>query len=184
MQRIKNASEAAKIDLTLLSNVVIELPYVAERRGKPVDLKIPLSRERLNSLVMDLVDKTFELVDRVLGEKNIPRSEIAEVLLVGGQTRMPLVQGKTHQHFGRPPRKGVHPDESVALGAALLAESMSEIDSLTLGDALSLPIGFARPGGRFRKVIEKNTQIPIQRSFRLPPTKGAGMELAIFQGDS
>src|SRR6266852_4607111 len=124
MQRIKNASEAAKIDLTLLSNVVIELPYVAERRGKPVDLKIPLSRERLNTLVMDLVDRTFEIVDRVLGEKKIPVSDIAEVLLVGGQTRMPLVQGKTHQHFGRPPRKGVHPDESVALGAALLAESM------------------------------------------------------------
>src|SRR5438105_14695291 len=83
MQRIKNASEAAKIDLSLLSNVVIELPYVADRRGKPVDLKIPLSRERLNTLVMDLVDKTFELVDRVLREKNIPASDIAEVLLVG-----------------------------------------------------------------------------------------------------
>src|SRR5229473_249639 len=184
MQRIKNASEAAKIDLTLLSNVVIELPYVTERRGKPVDLKIPLSRERLNTLVMDLVDRTFEIVDRVLGEKNIPTSDIAEVLLVGGQTRMPLVQGKTHQHFGRPPRKGVHPDESVALGAALLAESMSEIDSVTLVDALSMPIGFAVAGGRFRKVIEKNTQIPSQKSFRLPPTKGTtGLELDIFQGD-
>ncbi len=184
MQRIKNASEAAKIDLSLLSNVVIELPYVAERRGKPVDLRIPLSRERLNALVMDLVDRTFQIVDRVLGEKNIPASEIAEVLLVGGQTRTPLVQGKTHQHFGRPPRKGVHPDESVALGAALLAESMSEIDSVTLVDALSMPIGFAMPGGRFRKVIEKNTQIPVQRSFRLPPSKNALTELDIFQGDS
>jgi molecular chaperone DnaK len=184
MQRIKNASEAAKIDLSLLSNVVIELPYVAERRGKPVDLRIPLSRERLNTLVMDLVARTFELVDRVLGEKNIPASDIAEVLLVGGQTRMPLVQGKTHQHFGKPPRKGVHPDESVALGAALLAESMSEIDSVTLVDALSMPIGFAMPGGRFRKVIEKNTQIPAQRSFRLPPGKPGGLELDIFQGDS
>jgi molecular chaperone DnaK len=184
MQRIKNASEAAKIDLSLLSNVVIELPYVAERRGKPVDLRIPLSRERLNALVMELVDRTFGIVDRVLGEKNIPASDIAEVLLVGGQTRTPLVQGKTHQHFGRPPRKGVHPDESVALGAALLAESMSEIDSVTLVDALSMPIGFAMPGGRFRKVIEKNTQIPVQRSFRLPPSKSALTELDIFQGDS
>jgi molecular chaperone DnaK len=184
MQRIKNASEAAKIDLSLLSNVVIELPYISERRGKPVDLRIPLSRERLNTLVMDLVDKTFELVDKVLGEKNIPPTDIAEVLLVGGQTRMPLVQGKTHQHFGKPPRKGVHPDESVALGAALLAESMSEIDSVTLVDALSMPIGFAMPGGRFRKVIEKNTQIPAQRSFRLPPGRPGGLELDIFQGDS
>src|SRR5438105_12761035 len=185
MQRIKNASEAAKIDLTLLSNVVIELPYVAERRGKPVDLKLPLSRERLNSLVMDLVDSTFQIVDHVLGEKNITPYGIAEVLLVGGQTRMPLVQGKTHQHFGKPPRKGVHPDESVALGAALLAESMSEIDSVTLVDALSMPIGFAMPGGRFRKGSETNTQAPSQRSFRLPPARpGQMLELDIFQGDS
>ena len=174
-----------KIDLSLLSNVVIELPYVADRRGKPVDLRIPLSRERLNTLVMDLVDRSFALVDQVMGEKNLSKAEIAEVLLVGGQTRMPLVQGKTHQHFGKPPRKGVHPDESVALGAALLAESMQEIDSVTLVDALSMPIGFAMPGGRFRKVIEKNTQIPAQRSFRLPQAKeGKMQDLDVFQGDS
>jgi len=185
MQRIKNAAEAAKIDLSLLSNVVIELPFITERKGKPVDLRIPLSRERVNTLVMDLVEKTFSLVERVLGEKNLPRNEIQEVLLVGGQTRMPLVQGKAHQFFGKPPRKGVHPDESVALGAALLADSMQEIDSVTLVDALSMPIGFAMPGGRFRKVIEKNTQIPSKSSFRLPPAReGKGLELDIFQGDS
>ncbi|HEX4383567.1 MAG TPA: Hsp70 family protein, partial [Myxococcales bacterium] len=185
MQRIKNAAEAAKIDLSLLSNVVIELPYVTDRKGKPVDLRIPISRERVNTLVMDLVDRSFELVERVLGEKNLDRGDIQEVLLVGGQTRMPLVQGKAHQFFGKPPRKGVHPDESVALGAALLAESMSEIDSVTLVDALSMPIGFAVSGGRFRKVIEKNTQIPSQRSFRLPPPKGGlDLELDVFQGDS
>ena len=184
MQRIKNAAEAAKIDLSLLSNVVIELPYIADRKGKPVDLRIPLSRERVNALVMDLVEKTFQLVERVLGEKSLNRGDIQEVLLVGGQTRMPLVQGKAHQFFGKPPRKGVHPDESVALGAALLAESMQEIDSVTLVDALSMPIGFAMPGGRFRKVIEKNTQIPSKNSFRLPPARdGKGLELDIFQGD-
>ena len=120
----------------------------------------------------------------MLGEKNLPRNDIQEVLLVGGQTRMPLVQGKAHQFFGKPPRKGVHPDESVALGAALLAESMQEIDSVTLVDALSMPIGFAMPGGRFRKVIEKNTQIPSKSSFRLPPARGQALELDIFQGDS
>ena len=184
MQRIKNAAEAAKIDLSLLSNVVIELPYVTDRKGKPVDLRIPLSRERVNTLVMDLVERSFQLVEKVLGEKNLSRQDVQEILLVGGQTRMPLVQGKAHQFFGKPPRKGVHPDESVALGAALLAESMQEIDSVTLVDALSMPIGFAVAGGRFRKVIEKNTQIPSQKSFRLPPAKGTqGLELDIFQGD-
>src|SRR3954449_13579974 len=185
MQRIKNAAEASKIDLSLLSNVVMELPYVTDRKGKPVDLRFPLSRERVNTLTMDLVDRSFELVERVLGEKNLKRTDIQEVLLVGGQTRMPLVQGKAHQFFGKPPRKGVHPDESVALGAALLAESMQEIDSVTLVDALSMPIGFATPGGRFRKVIEKNTQIPSKSSFRLPPAKeGKMQDLDIFQGDS
>jgi molecular chaperone DnaK len=186
MQRLKNAAEAAKIDLSLLSNVVIELPFIYERKGKPVDLRMPLSRERLNLLVMDLVEKTFELCDRVLREANLQPTDIAETLLVGGQTRMPLVQGKAHQHFGRPPRKGVHPDESVALGAALLAESMQEIDSVTLVDALSMPIGFATPNGRFRKVIEKNSQIPTVRSFRLPPPReaGAALELDIFQGEN
>jgi molecular chaperone DnaK len=185
MQRIKGAAEAAKIDLSLLSNVVVELNYITDRKGKPVDLRIPLSRERVNTLTMDLVDRSFELVGRVLAEKNLKTSDIQEVLLVGGQTRMPLVQGKAHQFFGKPPRKGVHPDESVALGAALLAESMQEIDSVTLVDALSMPIGFAVPGGRFRKVIEKNTQIPSKKSFRLPPAKdGMGLELDIFQGDS
>ena len=184
MQRIKGAAEAAKIDLSLLSNVIMELNYITDRKGKPVDLRIPLSRERINTLTMDLVDRSFELVGRVLGEKNLQTSDIQEVLLVGGQTRMPLVQGKAHQFFGKPPRKGVHPDESVALGAALLAESMQEIDSVTLVDALSMPIGFAVPGGRFRKVIEKNTQIPSKKSFRLPPPKdGKGLELDIFQGD-
>ena len=184
MQRIKNGAEAAKIDLSLLSNVVIELPYIADRKGKPVDLRIPLSRERVNTLVMDLVEKTFQLVERVLGEKSLNRGDIQEVLLVGGQTRMPLVQGKAHQFFGKPPRKGVHPDESVALGAALLADSMQEIDSVMLVDALSMPIGFSMPGGRFRKVIEKNTQIPSKSSFRLPATRdGKGLELDIFQGD-
>jgi len=185
MQRIKNAAEAAKIDLSLLSNCVIELPYITDKKGKPVDLRIPLSRERVNQLVMDLVDKTFELVERVLAEKNLSRADIQEVLLVGGQTRMPLVQGKAHQFFGKPPRKGVHPDESVALGAALLADSMQEIDSVTLVDVLSMPIGFAVAGGRFRKVIEKNTQIPAQRTFRLPASQGdQPLELDVFQGDS
>jgi molecular chaperone DnaK len=185
MQRIKNAAEAAKIDLSLLSNVVIELPFITDRRGKPVDLRIPLSRERVNTLVMDLVERTFEHVERVLGEANLSRAEIQEVLLVGGQTRMPLVQGRTHHYFGKPPRKGVHPDESVAIGAALLAESMLEIDSVTLVDALSMPIGIAVPGGRFRKIIDKNVQIPTHRAFRLPPPRpGAMLELDVFQGES
>src|SRR5258707_12550060 len=95
---------------------------IDERKGKPVDLRMSLHREQLNALTADLVDRTFEICDQVLKEKGIRRTEIEEVILVGGQSRMPLVQQKIASHFGKPPRKGVHPDECVALGAAILCE--------------------------------------------------------------
>ncbi|MFY2560961.1 Hsp70 family protein [Corallococcus terminator] len=187
LQRIKNAAEAAKIDLTLIPNVVIDLPFIDERKGKPLDLRIPLTREFLNSLTGDLVDRTFDICDRVLAEKGIARSEIDEIILVGGQSRMPLVQQKIQAHFGKPPRKGVHPDECVALGAALLGDSLGSIDAVTLLDALSMPIGYALPNGRVKRIIEKNSLIPMVKSFRLPPPKEPSaqfIELDIFQGDS
>ncbi|RYZ35626.1 MAG: 2-alkenal reductase [Myxococcaceae bacterium] len=187
LQRIKNAAEAAKIDLTLIPNVVIDLPYIEERKGKPLDLRIPLTRDYLNNLTGDLVDRTFEICDRVLAEKGISRSEIDEIILVGGQSRMPLVQQKIQAHFGKAPRKGVHPDECVALGAALLGDSLGSIDAVTLLDALSMPIGYAMPNGRVKRIIEKNSLIPMVKSFRLPPPKDAGspfIELDIYQGDS
>jgi molecular chaperone DnaK len=187
MQRVKNASEAAKIDLSLMQNVTIELPYVEERKGKPLDLRVPLSRDQLNALTRDLVDRTFEICDDVLTEKGITRSSIDEVILVGGQSRMPLVQQRIQEHFGKPARKGVHPDECVALGAALLGESMDAIDSVTLLDAVSMPIGYGLPTGRFRKIIDKNHRVPLVKSFRVPPPARPGspfIEIDIFQGDS
>jgi molecular chaperone DnaK len=187
LQRIKNAAEAAKIDLTLIPNVVIELPYIDDRKGKPVDLRIPLHREQLNALTGDLVDRTFEICDAVLKEKGIRRTEIEEVILVGGQSRMPLVQQKIQSHFGKPPRKGVHPDECVALGAAILGDSLGTIEAVTLLDALSMPIGYALTNGMFRKIIEKNSLIPLVKSFRLSPPKDPSspfVEMDIFQGDS
>jgi molecular chaperone DnaK len=187
MQRIKNAAEAAKIDLTLIPNVVIELPFIEEKKGRPVDLRVPLSREKLNELTFDLVARTFSICDRVLAEKSLSGSDIVEVILVGGQSRMPLVQQQIQAHFGKPPRKGVHPDECVALGAALLADSLGQMDAVTLVDVLSMPIGIAAPNGRLRRIIDKNSTIPLSKSFRLPPPKEAGaefIEMDIFQGDS
>jgi molecular chaperone DnaK len=187
MQRIKNAAEAAKIDLTLRLNVLIDLPFIEERKGRPMDLRIPLTRDVLNALTQDLVDRTFEICDRVLEEKGIKRSEIDEIILVGGQSRMPLVQQKIQEHFGKPPRKGVHPDECVALGAALLADSLGSLDSVTLLDAVSMPIGYGLPNNRVKRIIDKNTLIPLVKSFRLPAPKDASsphIELDIYQGDS
>ena len=132
------------------------------------------------------MDRTFDLCDRVLADKGIQASNIDEIILVGGQSRMPLVQQEIARHFGKPPRKGVHPDESVALGAALLADSLGNIDAVTLLDALSMPIGFAMSNGRFRKIIDKNSVIPLTTSFRLPGPRedSPTIELDIFQGDS
>jgi molecular chaperone DnaK len=187
MQRIKNAAEAAKIDLTLIPNVVIELNFIEEKKGKPIDLRVPLSREKLNELTFDLVARTFEICDQVLGEKGLGPREIAEIILVGGQSRMPLVQQQIQAHFGKPARKGVHPDECVALGAALLADALGQIDAVTLVDVLSMPIGLALPNGRFRRIIDKNSTIPLTKSFRLPAPKDPAsefIEMDIFQGES
>ncbi len=186
MQRVRNAAEAAKMDLSLLSNLVISLPYVAARKGRPLELRVSLSREELNELTSDLVDRTFQLCDEVLGTKGIDPSDIDEVILVGGQTRMPLVQERIHRHFGRPARKGVHPEECVALGAALLGDSLDQIDAVTLIDVLSMPIGIADSKGGFKKIIESNESIPCRRSFSVPPPLDDReyAELDVYQGGS
>jgi len=186
MQRVKSGAEAAKIDLSLIPNVTIELPFIEERRGKPLDVRLQLSRQRLDELCLDLVERTFELCDQVLAEKNLRPRDIDEVILVGGQSRMPLVQEKIRGHFGKAARKGVHPDECVALGAALLGDSLDTIDSVTLVDVLSMPIGIATPANHFRRVLDKNTTIPSTKSFRLPPPREPGqpIEIDIYQGDS
>src|SRR5512138_483261 len=186
MQRVKKGAESAKIDLSLIPNVVIDLPYIEEKKGKPLDVRMPLSRTQLNDLTLDLVERTFQICDEVLASKETRPADIAEIILVGGQSRMPLVQQKIQEHFGKPPRKGVHPDECVALGAALLGDSLDQIDSVTLVDVLSMPIGIATPQSRFRKILEKNNAIPCSRSFRLPPPREPGqpIELDIYQGDA
>ena len=187
MQRIKNAAEAAKIDLTLIPNVVLELNFIEEKKGKPIDLRVPLSREKLNELTSDLVARTFQICDQVLSEKGLGPRDIVEIILVGGQSRMPLVQQQIQAHFGKPARKGVHPDECVALGAALLADALGQIDAVTLVDVLSMPIGVALPNGRFRRIIDKNSTIPLTKSFRLPAPRDPSaefIEMDIFQGES
>src|SRR5512139_711725 len=99
MQRVKKGTEAAKIDLSLIPNVAIDLPYIEEKKGRPLDIRMQLSRQQLNELTMDLVDRTFEICDQVLAAKNIRPQDIEEIILVGGQSRMPLVQQKIQEHF-------------------------------------------------------------------------------------
>jgi molecular chaperone DnaK len=186
MQRVKKGAEAAKIDLSLIPNVVIDLPYIEEKRGKPLDIRMSLSRQQLDDLTSDLVERTFAICDEVLAGKNLSPKDIDEIIMVGGQSRMPLVQQRIQEHFGKPARKGVHPDECVALGAALLGDSLDAIDSVTLVDVLSMPIGIATPTNHFRRILDKNQTIPSTKSFRLPPPREPGqpIEIDIYQGDS
>ncbi len=187
MQRIKNAAEAAKIDLSLIPNAVISLPCLFEKKGRPVDVTIPLSRECLNDLTSDIIGKTFDICRKVMESNRLNTGDIDEVILVGGQSRMPLVQQLIERNFGKPPRKGVHPDECVAIGSALLGEALGSSGSVTLIDVLSMPIGIALSNGSFRKIIDKNSTVPVSMTFRLPTPKSPDacfLSLDIFQGDN
>lgn len=167
MQRVRTGAERAKIELSLLMNTQIRIPAVVERRGRPIDLELMLDRETLNQLTRDLVVRTLQVIDDVLATRRIDKREIDELILVGGQTRMPLINDLITAHFGKAPRKGVNPDECVAIGAALLGDSLAKIDAVTLLDAMSVPIGIATPAGRLQIVIDKHTQLPQTAALEL-----------------
>jgi molecular chaperone DnaK len=186
MQRVGTAAERAKIELSLLMNTQIRLPGLIERRGRPLDIELMLDRETLNQLTRSLVERTLEVVDAVLGTRNIDKHGIDELILVGGQTRMPLVNDLISAHFGKTPRKGVNPDECVAIGAALLGDSLAKIDAVTLLDTLSIPIGVALPNGLLQVVIDKHTPLPQTGVLELPTSEDGQslMQIDIFQGEA
>ncbi len=185
LQKVRGAAERAKIELSLLINTQIRVPAVIERRGKLVDLEMVLDRDTLNQLTGDLVNRTVEVIDKVLAARKLNKSDIDELIFVGGQTRMPLVVDVISSHFGKGPRRGVHPDECVALGAALLGDSLAKIDAVTLLDALSVPIGIATPEGYLQVVIDKHTQLPHIGTVELPTREDnqTTMQIDVFQGE-
>ncbi len=186
MQRVKAAAETAKCDLSFIPTVVIDLPYLTTQGGRQLDVRLQLSREELNARTGDLIERTFDICRRVLEEKNLTVEDIDDVLLVGGQSRMPLIHQKIEAIFGKPPRKGVHPDECVSVGATLLGEALGSNGAVTLIDVLSMPIGIALSNGSFRKILDRNSTVPTSMSFRLPAPKSADtrfLSLDIFQGD-
>ncbi len=186
LQRLRSAAELAKCELSLLMNTELRLPSVVERRGKPIDLALTLSREVLNQLCADLIARTIEVTRSVLASRSLEGKDIGEVILVGGMTRMPAVQQALSELFARAPKKGVHPDEVVALGAALLGDSLDQIDSVTLLDVLSVPIGVAVGGGKIMRIFAHNQSLPASQSMTLPTARDdqTRMEIDFFQGDS
>jgi molecular chaperone DnaK len=186
MQRIHDAAERAKCSLSERNDMRIHVAFVTMIDNTPYDLDVTLTRKKLIELTEKLVDRTLEVCGEVLEAKGLTPKDIQEVVLVGGQSRFPLVHEKITQYFGKPPTKNVHPDEAVALGAALLAHSLGQKEGVTLIDVLPMAIGVGLPGGRFKAVMERNSALPSSKTYTLTTHRDnqAELELSIFQGES
>ncbi|HYS82492.1 MAG TPA: Hsp70 family protein [Anaeromyxobacteraceae bacterium] len=186
LSRLFDAAERAKCALSERLDFPIHLPFVAMRDGQPVALDATLTRPEIAALVEPLVDRTLSVCREVLAAKGLAPADLDEVLLVGGQSRMPLVQEKVRAFFGRAPSRAVHPDEAVAIGAAILAQSLGACDGPVLIDVLPLAIGIALPDGAVRPVFERNTPLPARKQYGLATTADGQttFELVVVQGAS
>ncbi|HYH99983.1 TIGR02266 family protein [Hyalangium sp.] len=186
MQRIHDAAERAKCALSERTDMRIHVAFVTMIDNTPYDLDVTLTRKKLIELTEKLVDRTIEVCGEVLEAKGLTPKDIQEVVLVGGQSRFPLVHEKITKYFGKPPTKNVHPDEAVALGAALFAHSLGQKEGVTLIDVLPMAIGVGLPGGRFKAVMERNAALPTTKAYTLSTSRDnqAELEVSIFQGES
>ncbi len=186
LQRLKEAAEKAKIELSSSQQTDINLPYITADQTGPKHLNIRLTRAKLESLVEDLVDRTIGPCEVALKDAGLSASEINEVILVGGQTRMPKVQEKVKSFFGKEPRKDVNPDEAVAIGAAIQGGVLSgHVKDVLLLDVTPLSLGIETLGGVMTKLIEKNTTIPTSASqvFSTADDNQTAVTVHVLQGE-
>ena len=186
MQRLKEAAEAAKCELSTATVATISLPFIAVSGEEALHLSYSLSREQLEDLVSDLVRKTLEPCRNALEAAGLKRELVQQVILVGGQTRMPLVSRTVAEFFGREPSREVNPDEVVAIGAAIQGGILQgEIKDLVLLDVTPLSLGIATHGGLFTKLIERNSTIPTRKSqiFTTVTDNQRVVEIQVLQGE-
>jgi len=186
MQRLKEAAEKSKIELSSSQQTEVNLPYITADATGPKHLVVKLTRAKLESLVEDLVDRSLEPLKIALKDAGKSTSEIDEIILVGGQTRMPMVQEKVTNFFGKEPRKDVNPDEAVAVGAALQGAVLAgDVTDVLLLDVTPLSLGIETMGGVATPVIEKNTTIPTKKSqiFSTAEDNQTAVTIHVVQGE-
>lgn len=186
MQRLKEASENAKIKLSSETSTQVKLPFIAADASGPKHLDMELTRTRFQELTSDLVEKTAEPALQALEDAGLGKNEIHKVLLVGGSTRMPAIQDKVRQLFGKEPSKDIDPDKVVAMGAAVQGAVMAgEVKDMVLLDVTSLSLGIETMGGVFTKLIERNTQIPVNKTrvFTTATDGQTVVEVHVLQGE-
>ena len=186
LQRVKEAAEKAKVELSSKQETEVNLPFITADKDGPKHLVITLTRAKLESLTADLVEKTVKPCEEAMKDAGVKNSDISEVILVGGMSRMPAVQAKVKAIFDKEPSKGVDPDEAVALGAAIQAGVLSgEVKDLLLLDVTPLSLGIETLGGVMTKLIEKNTTIPSSKSqiFSTAADNQPQVEIHVLQGE-